>query len=168
MNVQQLRLFETRKIVVIGARCNEIHIVSACVHPGFEKQPRPIDLHTEQYLAKGASKRARKLEESIACIRKYPKGALRDLRYHWTVSWNNQLVSLMHESSLLSSVTQGQNEQRQYDKSIPRSVLYESFKGSDATRSVWGNIVVVKSDRDGLVCDVLEKDLFFIEWLVYR
>lgn len=58
--------------------------------------------------------------------------------------------------------------QDRYEKPLPQNLLYESFKCDDATRSLWGNIVVVKSDTSGQVCDVVERDMFFIERLVYR
>lgn len=50
----------------------------------------------------------------------------------------------------------------------PRNLLFETFKCEDAKRTVWGNIVVVKSDRNGKVVDVKERDIFFIERIVYR
>lgn len=59
--------------------------------------------------------------------------------------------------------------QRDAEVVPPRNELYDSFKmyGSNH-RMIWGNIVVVKSENNGRVCDVLERDLTFIEQLVSR
>ena len=46
-------------------------------------------------------------------------------------------------------------------------MLYDSFKMSDGRHSHFGNIMVVKSNSEGVVVDVCERDLYFIEVLVY-
>lgn len=47
-------------------------------------------------------------------------------------------------------------------------MTYDNLKGIDGQKTVYGNILVVKSDSLGFVCDVLERDVFFVERLVCR
>jgi hypothetical protein len=65
--------------------------------------------------------------------------------------------------------------QRQLSGRFPKNLVYNTFKvrdafgfGASSVRTVWGNIMVVKSDREGVVLDVQERDLYFIETLVHR
>lgn len=50
---------------------------------------------------------------------------------------------------------------------MPRNALYDSFKMQDGRHSHFGNIIVVKTNSDGVVVDMCERDLYFIEVLVY-
>lgn len=111
-----------------------------------------------------APKNVSNAERLGACIREYPWGAPRKQQYHWTIFHNESLVS----RRLTRSPTRTDVSQRSTLDPTPRNLLFESFKCEDAKRTVWGNIVVVKTDRSGQVCDVKERDVFFIERLVYR
>lgn len=51
---------------------------------------------------------------------------------------------------------------------LPRNELYDQLKGFYGSRTVYGNILVIKSDPSGNALNVLERELFFIERLVYR
>lgn len=143
----ELGLFRSVKACVIGAQCSETHIVTICVHPGYEHQPRPIDLHVEQYMTPGFCARIRRIDRMGVCIRKYPRGAPRQQNFHWTIFRQDQI--------------------KRITPPLPRNILFETFKCENAQRSVWGNLVVVKSDKYGHVCDIKERDLFFIETQVY-
>jgi hypothetical protein len=55
-----------------------------------------------------------------------------------------------------------------FNPPLPRNRLYDSFKCEDGRRNHYGNIAVVKADREGIVVNVEEEDLYFIEVLVYR
>jgi hypothetical protein len=46
--------------------------------------------------------------------------------------------------------------------------VYDGLKCKDATNSVKGNIVVVKAGTDGVVCNIDERDVGHIEWIVYQ
>ncbi|KAF5309726.1 hypothetical protein D9611_014435 [Ephemerocybe angulata] len=149
---RQVGLFSTVKACVVGALCKKPLIVSVAVHPGFESSPRNIDLYVEPYLHDAsvtvpALAPFTQLEDAGACIRRYPRGAPREQRNHWSIF----------------RVSPGGRG----GANLPVNERYESYKCSDAVRTVWGNIVVVKSDRLGTVCDMEAVDLGLAEFLVY-
>ncbi|KAJ3520267.1 hypothetical protein NMY22_g12830 [Coprinellus aureogranulatus] len=146
----ELGLFSTVKCALIGAECSRTHIVSVAVHPGFEERARSVDLYSSRYLdpCPRPSSETIHVNDMGVCIRRYPVGAPRAQPYHWSI-FRTDIGSPANPT-------------------IPRNRLFDSFKCGDAIRTVRGNILVVKSSRDGLVTDVLERDLFFVERLVYR
>lgn len=76
----------------------------------------------------------------------------------------NMGTSILNTSrNLLNHVQKGNREQP-----LPRNELYERLKGQFGSRTVYGNVLVIKTDTLGLVCDVLDRELFFVERLVYR
>ncbi|KAF5338624.1 hypothetical protein D9611_012735 [Ephemerocybe angulata] len=143
-------LFSTVKGCVVGARCTQAHLVSIAVHPGYEAAPRSIDLYVEQYLyppTYAAPAAPRNLEHAGSCIRRYPHGAPRLQRNNWAI---------------FTATKAGRGP-----IDLPVNDLYESYKCEDGVRTVWGNIVVVKTDRMGEVCDMVEKDIGVAELLIY-
>ncbi|KAJ3514167.1 hypothetical protein NMY22_g14829 [Coprinellus aureogranulatus] len=132
-------LFATVKCCILGAKCKQTHIVDVAVHPGYEARPRNIDLYVDQYLVPDTCKSSvgvRRLEGSAACIRHYPIHSRHEQRFHWTIFREPPFDDPTVKS--------------------PRNDLYDRFKlcvGSH--RTVWGNIVIVKSSRDGgVVCHI--------------
>ncbi|KAJ3516298.1 hypothetical protein NMY22_g14244 [Coprinellus aureogranulatus] len=149
-------LFKCVKACLVGAACTQTHIVHLAVHPGFEAAPRNIDLYVEVYLGSdpAATPGIRRLEEGRgSCIRKYPYDAARAQPFFWTIYHLPRV--------------------QQVALDVPRNRLYDTFKVRDSgdfggQTQLFGNVLVVKSDRDGTVADVLERDLFFVERLVHR
>ncbi|TEB19411.1 hypothetical protein FA13DRAFT_1802296 [Coprinellus micaceus] len=153
---EQMGLFSCVKGCLIGTGCSSTRIVSVAVHPGFEDHPRNIDLYVEMYIEPNLSAvpRVVKLEEtSYHCVRRYPYDSAMDQPFFWTIYFISK--------------------ERQTSMRLPRNNLFDTFKIRDPGQFgipgvvVSGNILVVKADRRGLVQDVLERDLFFVERLLY-
>lgn len=149
---QQDGLFRTVKACILGARSGSLQIVSVAVHPGFESLTRPIDLYVERYLCPNTTSippALRNLNGGGHCIKRYPSCAPRPQRYTWSVF-------------RASTKGRGQSDH-------PRNELYSLIKAraGEGVRTVWGNILVVKADKEGKVCDVIREDIYFVETLVY-
>ncbi|KAF6752797.1 hypothetical protein DFP72DRAFT_849572 [Ephemerocybe angulata] len=149
-NAHQAGLCATVQCCVLGAEAPpDSLIVSVPIHPGYEDQPRNIDLDIDQYLENaGPMVGVRALNTVGVCLEQYPHGAPRRQKYSWSIFYVNQSNPLR-----------------------PRNRMYDSLKVETAAtwplRSVYSNIVVVKSTREGRVCNVEEKDRSLIEMLVY-
>ncbi|KAF5317854.1 hypothetical protein D9611_015089 [Ephemerocybe angulata] len=147
-------MFSDGDVLAISSRfdtAHQAHLVSIAVHPGYEAAPRSIDLYVEQYLyppTYAAPAAPRNLEHAGSCIRRYPHGAPRLQRNNWAI---------------FTATKAGRGP-----IDLPVNDLYESYKCEDGVRTVWGNIVVVKTDRMGEVCDMVEKDIGVAELLIYR
>lgn len=145
----QLGLFETVRCCFIGSRCKETHIVSVAVYPGMEGDPRATDLFANRYVdpENVPSSGFQRMEELGNCIRRYPYGAPREQPFHWTI------FGVPHTPNRTIP--------------SPRNERFDQLKCHDATKTVNGNLVIVKSLPCGTVQDVLERELFFVERLVY-
>ncbi|RXW11174.1 hypothetical protein EST38_g14681, partial [Candolleomyces aberdarensis] len=142
-------LFQGFKCCLIGASCTKSLIVTVPVHPGYEDNTRNFDLYVGKYIDPIPDRNVRLewLETAGVCLRSYPRGVRRKERWFWT-------IFLPYEEKFTGVVE-------------PKNKLYDSFQAGDGRNSVKGNIMVVKSDNRGLVCDVQERDIGHIEWLVY-
>ncbi|KAF5333130.1 hypothetical protein D9611_002410 [Ephemerocybe angulata] len=111
---------------------------------GYEDRPRNIDIDIDQYLEHaGATVGVRSLNKIGVCLEQYPLGAPRRQRYSWSIFYVKQTRPPR-----------------------PRNRMYDTLKDTPFAwpiRSVFGNIVVVKSTREGTVCNVEEKDRSLIE-----
>ncbi|KAJ3544803.1 hypothetical protein NMY22_g2650 [Coprinellus aureogranulatus] len=149
-------LFKCVRACLIGAGCTETHIVHLAVHPGFEEAPRNIDLYVEVYLGCDpyVTRGIRRLEESGgSCIRRYPYDAARAQPFFWTV------FSLP--------------KPQQLDPNVPRNRLYDTFKVRDSGEFgvqtlLFGNVLVVKSDRNGTVVDASANTPVLYTWLIHH
>jgi hypothetical protein len=91
----QKNLFRLVKCCLIGARCNQVHIVSVAVHPGFEDAPRNIDLYVDLYVKEEVKplRGSKPIGDGAECIRRYPPAATREQRFQWSIFSENLRVS---------------------------------------------------------------------------
>ncbi|KAF5318409.1 hypothetical protein D9611_013936 [Ephemerocybe angulata] len=87
-----------------------------------------------------------------------------DMQMNGLVTYEYSLSSGLHKNTLSVFDRKGRGS-----TDLPLNQLYSLFKAraGSGIRSVWGNVLVVKADKDGIVCDVVVEDLYFVETLVY-
>ncbi|KAF6753354.1 hypothetical protein DFP72DRAFT_1069344 [Ephemerocybe angulata] len=139
-------LISTVVCCVFGAEASEPLLLPVAIHPGYEATPRNVDLDVDVYLNPPALERVGlwPVADDGAALQRWPPHASRDMIFTWTIF-----------------------RSRQVSPAPPRNRLYDTLKVGYLTRAVYGNVVVVKSNRKtGQVQDVLERDLHHIESLL--
>lgn len=156
----------------LGALCSEPRVVPVAVHRGYEDHPRNVDLYTDMWVEPEPDTHGGvvDLNDLGACVREYPYGAPRVQPFSFSIIVPVSVCSYHLDSVDVATMSDCATARVQKTRraSIPRNKLYSKLMEFTNLRTVVGNILVVKSDRLGHVCDVLERDLYFIERLLYR
>lgn len=162
-----MRIFKTVRACFLGTSCQEAHIVHVPVRPGYEQNTKNIDVYAEAYVETEADdlRNVRDLSNCGHKVASYPRRYLKDTRYQWSIMFGERMVCTLDTSCMALTDQRGQifRKHRQ-----PYNELCDTFGpplGDKA--SCYGNLLVVKTDPEGLVVDVLDRDLTYIEELVY-
>jgi hypothetical protein len=141
-------------------------IATIPVHPGFENNTWNVDLYVDLYLHLNPKSNIylHHLDHHGICITSFVSPARRKERWFWTIFMPYPEVRTHPVGALLSLTSW----KRDTGVSEPWNNVYDSFKAGDGKNTVKGNIIIVKSDNKGIICDVLERDLGHIEWVVYQ
>ncbi|TEB14602.1 hypothetical protein FA13DRAFT_1805424 [Coprinellus micaceus] len=151
---QAAGLFTSVKCALIGVNCSQTHIVSVLVRPGSQGRPRNVDLITSRYLRDGGAECVCvQPHENVWCI-----GPFRD-----TVTDREQLEC---EPFFLTIFVNPQLPSR---KAGPSSLnfLFERLQDGpdEEKRQVAGNILLIKTGRDRVACDVLAHEIPLFEYI---
>ncbi|KAJ3531224.1 hypothetical protein NMY22_g8245 [Coprinellus aureogranulatus] len=144
------KLFTSAKCALIGAKSKQTRIVTVLVKPGCEGRPRNIDLLPRRYLdAHEDDDRRVGLDKTLRwnawCVRRYPGTCPTQPPFIWTIYTADTLDGR---------------------RKFPENDLYKRLTNTMSPRLHSGNVLIAKADISGVVCDVLERDLFFVEVLV--
>ncbi|RXW13368.1 hypothetical protein EST38_g12485 [Candolleomyces aberdarensis] len=136
----QCNRLSTVKCALIASQCSKIHIVQVPVDRGYDLSPRAIDLDCSLFLHtwNAPEHLVMDLDEVMVDVGAYPNNPLAHT-YRWTV------VSSIHHMPKVNE-------------------LIRTFEGADClTRDVYGSFLVVKRDRNDILCNVGVHDLGLIK-----
>ncbi|RXW19506.1 hypothetical protein EST38_g6349 [Candolleomyces aberdarensis] len=130
---------------LIGSRCTDIHLVPVPVDNGYHQDPRPIDLKYELYLSVDSGRDC-PVVELDDCMVLHPSQPHHGIGrpFQWTI---------FHSDTDKPTVND----------------LVKSFPGADRLGGpVHGSYLVVKTDEDGVVCDVRQHDVSNIREIILQ
>lgn len=161
--IQKHRL-ESVAGVLYGVECSEPHIVPVPIHSGYEKIRRPIDLYHRFYVhtLNTCHNRVSKYEEYTMDVGTWPKDSNSGAKYVIYVSNGVRNAGLfLPDRPTLLTVANG------FKTGGGSNHLIRSLAGGKNLIQK-GNVLVVKTDLEGVVCDVRYKDLRVVSDMVVK
>ncbi|RXW11779.1 hypothetical protein EST38_g14076 [Candolleomyces aberdarensis] len=156
----------TVRCALIGSQCSKIHFVPVPVDNGYHAAPRPIDLKYELFLhvEQHSGRPVVDLDRFMVEYAQFPLDAVATTS-KWTifnsspVRFSDSCICFVMPSYFTAPA-----------KAIGTvNTLIKTFHGADAIKDeVRGTYLVVKSDSDGVACDVRQEDIQIIRDLIVQ